>query len=169
MWHIFLVTYHVNCCYYSKLYELTGKEIIMKIRNSSFIVLIASIFLTACQSDNAINEQDLYHHRFIMIEFDSQQVENQAMLEFGESFFISGEICNSFTGQAKLEENRINVIDLRSTDRLCDNEQLNKLEAATYQLLQQGSTLSSYKDSNHFYLVIKNSHHKVTLKLSDLM
>ena len=114
----------------------------------------------------AITQQDLLHHRFILVASagkDFSAKERVPYIEFNEGLRVSGAVCNQFTGQGRLAGNVLTVEQLVSTKMFCMDPDLNELEHLLARMLSEGVELR-FDGPN---LMIRQGGHELLYKLLD--
>ena len=122
--------------------------------------------LKNAKGNNAITQQDLLHHRFVLVSSDGKDFsakERVPSIEFNEGLHISGDACNRFTGQGRLVGNVLTVEHLASTKMFCAGPDLNELESMLARMLSSGVELCF----DGQILVIRQGGHELLYKLSD--
>ncbi|WP_392562330.1 META domain-containing protein [Orbus sturtevantii] len=134
-----------------------------------FTLFTGVIILSACDNKQPSIGQNLAHHRFTVIELNNEKIINskQTFIEFGENSTVNGQMCNQFFGQANITKNRIEIPHLASTNRLCSDEQLNKLDLIMSQLLQYGAIANLNQELGE--LTLKNDEYELKFRQKDLM
>lgn len=112
----------------------------------SILLILATLAASGCSSNgNRLNEQQLLNHYFVLSEVDGKPVEQRAGIRPGISFApglkVSGVMCNRFFGQGQLEQGRLTVARLASTEMLCRDGELNQWEQMLGQVLNAGATV----------------------------
>lgn len=135
----------------------------------SLFVLAAAITISACSSQTGVKQTDLQHHRFELLSVDGQTVPAAQgripEIEFGSNLHVSGQMCNRFMGQGKLENNVLTVKGLASTMMLCPDENLNKWDHVISDVLNNGAAVSL----NENKMVLKQGKHTLVYRLKDRM
>lgn len=127
------------------------------------VLFLATALLAACHSNNtgSIFESDLLHRNYVLVDFDGRAIEPKQMtprIEFGETFHVSGVMCNNFAGQGSLNNNILKVDNLASTRKLCVDETANALDGVIGELLTQGAQLTLQGNA----LILSNERHRLT-------
>ncbi|MBB1199404.1 heat shock protein HslJ [Enterobacteriaceae bacterium 89] len=135
----------------------------------SVALLATGMLLAGCVSTSKVTTQpeQLQHHRFVLESVNGKDV-NQAKpleLSFGENMFVSGNMCNQFSGNAKLSDGDMKVKTLAMSRMLCSDPQLNQLDALLGAMLKDGVQV----DLTENQLTLATSHDSLVYKLSDLM
>lgn len=128
-----------------------------------FALLAFALLLTGCNAgkQGAVTETDLLHRNYVLINFDGQAIEPQNMtprIEFGDTFFVSGVMCNSFAGQGKLSGDVLTVTNMVRTQALCVDDVRNQLDNVIAQMLTGGAR-TTLSDNT---LILKNDSHQLT-------
>jgi len=116
--------------------------------------------------DSAITQQDILHHRFVLVSVDGKDFsakEPVPSIEFNEGLRIYGAVCNRFRGQGRLVGNVLTVEQLASTKMLCADPDINELENLLTRMLSEGAELRL--DGQR--LMVRQGEHELLYKLSD--
>lgn len=134
------------------------------------LALFASVaLLTGCatvSSKGTVSQTDLIHHNYVLINFDGQVIEPKNMsprIEFGETFYISGVMCNSFAGQGRLNGDTLKVSNMVRTQAMCLDEVRNQLDNVIAEMLTKGTKISLQDKT----LTLTNKKHQLTFTLRD--
>lgn len=73
------------------------------------------------------------------VEFQGEMV---PVLEFGDSFLVSGKVCNNFRGPGELADGRLTVQAIASTKMACPGDVLGGLESSLFQALEAGLAIT---------------------------
>lgn len=119
-----------------------------KILGVLIIAVLGLMTLVACSSGKqSVEDKEalLASHKFSMASvngtpFASMQDRSQ-FVQFDKDMQLTGQICNSFSGQATLKGELLQVAALTSTNMLCSDE-VNALEEAFFAILQQGAVVT---------------------------
>ena len=137
-----------------------------------FLCAMLAVLTAACGKKlcggQAITQQDLIHHRFVLVSADGKDFsakDRVPSIEFNEGLHISGAVCNRFTGQGRLVGNVLTVEQMASTKMLCVDPDLSELESLLARMLSEGAELRLGGDGQR--LVIRQGKHKLIYKLSD--
>lgn len=111
------------------------------------ITLVAlSVLLTGCVRSGANNvsvkAEQLTGHRFVLETVNGQAVppgEHPADIRFDNEMKVSGQMCNSFSGQGKLSEGKLTVKNMAMTRMMCAEAQRNTLDSTIGTLLNAGA------------------------------
>jgi heat shock protein HslJ len=135
-------------------------------------LLLISLFTVAlvmsgCYETGKIQDTDLMHHRFVLINANGQDIslDDQAELIFGEKMTITGKMCNQFSGQVILDKNNIKGTGVAMTKMLCNDDQLNQLDHVIQQLITDGAKINLTNNQ----LTLKNNKNELIYQLKDLM
>jgi heat shock protein HslJ len=104
--------------------------------------LFAPVFLAAaCAGAKAPAPDDLVHRRFVLVSVDGLPfaASKAPDIAFNEGFRVSGQICNRYMGQGKLEGGVLAVAQMASTKMLCADGALNRFEARFAAMLTAGA------------------------------
>ena len=138
-------------------------------KKSLLLLLSASLIFnsTGCAFSNSINEQDLMHHHYILMENNglSLPIFKNVDLEFGENMIMIGKICSEFLAQVKLENNMIKGQIINMTNNKCQNKQLDLLDNVIKKLIIDGANVQLIDTK----LVLKNNQDKLIFQLKDYM
>lgn len=132
------------------------------------IALVAGATLLAgCGGDKPVTQEDLLHHRFVLVSENGNKVEQEVSpyIEFNEGLMVNGKMCNSFFGKVTLEDSKLTSAGLASTRMLCSDEQLNKLDATIGEVFKDGAKVTLENDQ----LTLKTDKYELVYKLSDYM
>lgn len=92
-------------------------------------------------------------------------------LSFGEKqpllnkIYLSGTLCNQFSGMATVSNGEVKATDLAMTRKLCHDAQLNQLDATFATMLRQGAQV----DLTVSQLTLATADQTFTYKLADLV
>ncbi|KES15919.1 META domain protein [Gilliamella apis SCGC AB-598-P17] len=138
-------------------------------KKSLLLLLSASLIFnsTGCVFSNSINEQDLMHHHYILMENNglSLPIFKNVDLEFGENMIMIGKICSEFSAQIKLENNMIKGQIINMTNNKCQNKQLDLLDNVIKKLIIDGANIQLIDTK----LVLKNNQDTLIFQLKDYM
>jgi hypothetical protein len=138
-------------------------------KKSLLLLLSASLIFnsTGCAFSNSINEQDLMHHHYILMENNglSLPIFKNADLEFGENMIMIGKMCSEFSAQIKLENNMIKGQIINMTNIKCQNKQLDLLYNVIKKLIIDGANIQLIDTK----LVLKNNQDTLIFQLKDYM
>lgn len=138
-------------------------------KKSLLLLLSASLIFnsTGCAFSNSINEQDLMHHHYILMENNglSLPIFKNVDLEFGENMIMIGKICSEFSAQVKLENNMIKGQIINMTNNNCQNKQLDLLDNVIKKLIIDGANIQLIDTK----LVLKNNQDTLIFQLKDYM
>ncbi|MBI0155711.1 MULTISPECIES: META domain-containing protein [Gilliamella] len=138
-------------------------------KKSLLLLLSASLIFnsTGCAFSNSINEQDLMHHHYILMENNglSLPIFKNVDLEFGENMIMIGKICSEFLAQVKLENNMIKGQIINMTNNKCQNKQLDLLDNVIKKLIIDGANIQLIGTK----LVLKNNQDTLIFQLKDYM
>ena len=138
-------------------------------KKSLLLLLSASLICnsTGCAFSNSINEQDLMHHHYILMENNglSLPIFKNVDLEFGENMIMIGKICSEFLAQVKLENNMIKGQIINMTNNKCQNKQLDLLDNVIKKLIIDGANIQLIDTK----LVLKNNQDTLIFQLKDYM
>ncbi|HBQ8709095.1 TPA: META domain-containing protein, partial [Klebsiella pneumoniae] len=92
-------------------------------------------------------------------------------LSFGEKMaitgkmYVSGNMCNGFSGEGKVSDGELKVKSLAMTRMLCHDAQLNTLDATIGKMLREGAQV----DLTENQLTLATADQTLVYKLADLM
>jgi heat shock protein HslJ len=129
-------------------------------------LLIPLLLLAGCSSA-AFVQQDLLHHHWVLSKLDGEPVaasrDNPPDFEIGEHFTVNGIAgCNRYFGQGHLEDDRLWVTSLGSTEMAC-TPPLDTIEQAVITTLTEGATLSGSNQT----LILQGKQHRLEYALRD--
>lgn len=141
-----------------------------------FFVLAAAALLSGCvyNSKMSTNADQLQHHRFVLESVNGKTVSRKGTpleLSFGEKqpilekIYVSGNMCNGFSGTATLHKGELKTSELAMTRKLCSDAQLNELDATFSNMLRQGAQV----DLTEQQLTLATADQTLVYRLADLM
>lgn len=137
------------------------------------MLLTGTMLLQGCdrQDKQSILTDELQHHRFKLIKVNDENVtaNKQTFIEFSEKLTFNGKMCNDFFGQATLDNNIIKSTNFSSTQKLCDDKQLNRLDNIINQLFTNGAKVTIKRDYDKTFLQLKNDTNDLYFEVKDLM
>jgi heat shock protein HslJ len=108
-------------------------------------LFVLSILISGCASNSNNNnsglQKELIHRNYVLINYDGQTIEPKNMsprIEFGETFFVSGAMCNSFAGQGSLRGDVLKVSNMAATQAMCMDDVRNQLDGVISEMLTKG-------------------------------
>jgi Heat shock protein len=114
-----------------------------------YVALLALPLLAACGTVNSgaaagPAEADLVARRYVLQKVNGTAftAERTPEIEFGEGMSVSGQVCNRFRGNGRLEKGVLTVPTMASTMMLCADPRLNQLERDFAAMLRDGAALS---------------------------
>lgn len=135
----------------------------------SAALLAAGMLLAGCVSTSDVTTQpeQLQHHRFVLESVNGKNIRSDKPLElsFGEKMYVSGNMCNRFTGEGKLSDGELKVKNLAMTRMLCTDPQMNQLDSLLSAMLHDGVQV----DLTANQLTLATSHDSLVYKLADLV
>lgn len=136
-----------------------------------FVLLIGVVTMSACDKSRTVVTEDLLHHRFVLIKFNTQDIsmDKHAFIEFGEHLTINGKMCNRFFGQSSLEDGVIKSPGLAMTRMLCPDEQLNQLDFILGELFSHGAQVKIDQQGDKTFLQLSDKTNHLVFELKDLM
>ena len=131
------------------------------------LLLLALLLLSACSSAPRFASQDLQHHHWVLDRLDGQAIasrrSNPPDIEIGEHFTVNGIAgCNRYFGQGHLEDDKLWVTSLGSTEMAC-MPPLDTIEQAVLSTLTEGATLSGTSQT----LILQGKQHRLEYTLRD--
>lgn len=109
----------------------------------SMLLLLGAIALTGCSQTSHPDASQLANRLFSLSAVDGQSVKSHEGMKpgigFNDSLRVSGVMCNRFFGQGKLEQGRLIVPMLASTQMMCHDPLLNKWEQTLSVVLTKGA------------------------------
>ncbi|MFM5010281.1 META domain-containing protein [Aeromonas veronii] len=131
-----------------------------------FLLLIPLLLLAGCSS-TAFVQQDLQHHHWVLSKLDDQPIkaprDNPPDFEIGEHFTVNGIAgCNRYFGQGHLEDDKLWVTSLGSTEMAC-MPPLDTIEQAVLTTLTERATLSGTSQN----LILQGKQHRLEYTLRD--
>ena len=120
--------------------------------NKFAALLAAGMLLSGCVYNSKVSTgaEQLQHHRFVLTSVNGQAVnasDRPLELSFGEKMaitgkmYVSGNMCNGFSGEGKVSDGELKVKSLAMTRMLCHDAQLNTLDATIDKMLREGAHL----------------------------
>ena len=118
--------------------------------NKFAALLAAGMLLSGCVYNSKVSTgaEQLQHHRFVLTSVNGQAVnasDRPLELSFGEKMaitgkmYVSGNMCNGFSGEGKVSDGELKVKSLAMTRMLCHDAQLNTLDATIDKMLREGA------------------------------
>ena len=131
------------------------------------LLLLALLLLSACSSAPRFASQDLQHHHWVLDRLDGQAIashrSNPPDIEIGVHFTVNGIAgCNRYFGQGHLEDDKLWVTSLGSTEMAC-MPPLDTIEQAVLTTLTEGATLSGTSQN----LILQGKQHRLEYTLRD--
>lgn len=128
-----------------------------------------TVLTMACEKrlggGHAVTQQDLLHHRFVLVSFNGKDfsAKNRVpFIEFNKGMRVSGVVCNRFTGKGLLDGSVLTVEQMISTRRFCSDPDLNELENLLTWMLSGGMELRLYEQ----HLFLRQDGYELLYKLS---
>ena len=129
-----------------------------------------SISISSCNllSDKPLSVKDFQHHNWQVIAVDGKalsprQDNRLPNVEFGENFTVNGfSGCNSFFGQGELTNNKLRVVNMGQTRKMCMPLEMDVEQAITSTLTDWSNIEQSGK-----HITLEGKQHTLTLKLRD--
>ena len=131
------------------------------------LLLLALLLLSACSSAPRFASQDLQHHHWVLDRLDGQAIASRRInppdIEIGEHFTVNGIAgCNRYFGQGHLEDDKLWVTSLGSTEMAC-MPPLDTIEQAVLTTLTEGATLCG----TSLNLILQGKQHRLEYTLRD--
>ncbi len=144
--------------------------------NKFAALLAAGMLLSGCVYNSKVSTgaEQLQHHRFVLTSVNGQAVnasDRPLELSFGEKMaitgkmYVSGNMCNGFSGEGKVSDGELKVKSLAMTRMLCHDAQLNTLDATIGKMLREGAQV----DLTENQLTLATADQTLVYKLADLM
>lgn len=144
--------------------------------NKFAALLAAGMLLSGCVYNSKVSTgaEQLQHHRFVLTSVNGQPLNNgdkPLELSFGEKMpvtgkmFVSGNMCNRFSGTGKVSDGALKVEELAMTRMLCADPQLNSLDATLGKMLREGAQV----DLTENQLTLATADQTLVYKLADLV
>ncbi|MEF3100650.1 heat shock protein HslJ [Raoultella ornithinolytica] len=138
--------------------------------NKFAALLAAGVLLSGCVYNSKVSTsaEQLQHHRFVLTSVNGQALKEGAKpleLSFGEKTFVSGNMCNRFSGEGKVSDGELKVKELAMTRMLCADPQLNELDATLGKMLRDGAQV----DLTENQLTLATADRTLVYKLADLV
>ncbi|HHG8774617.1 TPA: heat shock protein HslJ [Raoultella planticola] len=138
--------------------------------NKYAALLAAGVLLSGCVYNSKVSTgaEQLQHHRFVLTSVDGQGLkpgEKPLELSFGEDMYVSGNMCNRFSGKGKISDGELKVKTLTMTRMLCAEPGLNALDSTLSKMLRDGAQV----DLTESQLTLATADRTLVYKLADLM
>ena len=138
--------------------------------NKFAALLAAGMLLSGCVYNSKVSTsaEQLQHHRFVLTSVNGQPLKDDSKpleMSFGEKTFISGNMCNRFSGEGKVSDGELKVKELAMTRMLCADPQLNELDATLGKMLRDGAQV----DLTENQLTLATADRTLVYKLADLV
>ncbi|TCW07764.1 heat shock protein HslJ [Raoultella sp. BIGb0138] len=138
--------------------------------NKYAALLAAGVLLSGCVYNSKVSTgaEQLQHHRFVLTSVDGQGLkpgEKPLELSFGEDMYVSGNMCNRFSGKGKISDGELKVKTLAMTRMLCADPGLNALDSTLSKMLRDGAQV----DLTESQLTLATADRTLVYKLADLM
>lgn len=138
--------------------------------NKYAALLAAGVLLSGCVYNSKVSTgaEQLQHHRFVLTSVDGQELkpgEKPLELSFGEDMYVSGNMCNRFSGKGKISDGELKVKTLAMTRMLCADPGLNALDSTLSKMLRDGAQV----DLTESQLTLATADRTLVYKLADLM
>ena len=139
--------------------------------NKFAALLAAGMLLSGCVYNSKVstNAEQLQHHRFVLTSVNGQALPASQTpppeISFGEKMYVSGTMCNGFSGEGKLSDGELKVEQLAMTRKLCADPQRNALDNTLSKMLRDGAEV----DLTENQLTLATADQSLVYKLADLM
>lgn len=144
--------------------------------NKIAALLAAGMLLSGCVYNSKVSTraEQLQHHRFVLTSVNGQLLkaaDKPLELSFGEkmpikgNMYVSGNMCNRFSGTGKVSDGELKVEELAMTRMLCTDSQLSALDATLSKMLRDGAQV----DLTETQLTLATADQTLVYKLADLM
>lgn len=144
--------------------------------NKIAALLAAGMLLSGCVYNSKVSTraEQLQHHRFVLTSVNGQPLkaaDKPLELSFGEKMpitgkmYVSGNMCNRFSGTGKISDGELKVEELAMTRMLCTDSQLSALDATLSKMLRDGAQV----DLTETQLTLATADQTLVYKLADLM
>lgn len=144
--------------------------------NKIAALLAAGMLLSGCVYNSKVSTraEQLQHHRFVLTRVNGQPLkaaDKPLELSFGEkmpitgNMYVSGNMCNRFSGTGKVSDGELKVKELAMTRMLCTDSQLSALDATLSKMLRDGAQV----DLTETQLTLATADQTLVYKLADLM
>ena len=129
------------------------------------VFLTALLVAVGCVGGQKPVLADLELRRFVLESVDGVPFCASRMPEmaFDENFRVSGQMCNRFMGQGKLENGVLTVAQMASTRMFCAEEALNHAENRISSMLMAGAEV----ELTDGILTLRQGGHTVTFTAAD--
>ncbi|MGS3448452.1 heat shock protein HslJ [Klebsiella electrica] len=112
--------------------------------NKFAALLAAGMLLSGCVYNSKVSTgaEQLQHHRFVLTSVNGQALKTGAKplaLSFGEDMYVSGNMCNGFSGKGKISDGELKVKTLAMTGQLCADSRQNTLDSTLSKMLRDGA------------------------------
>ncbi|MFT0213486.1 META domain-containing protein [Pseudomonas sp. F1_0610] len=136
----------------------------MRVRSLLLSVLVG---LVGCSTAEVFDlSTQLRHRNFILVQVNQQLIPEPSFvhrLSFGERLFVSGTMCNEFSGFAQIKGSKLQVITLQQTEKACVNPVLNTWDLILQRMLSQGAEVTWQGQ----LLILKQGDEQLTYQLRD--
>ena len=144
--------------------------------NKYAALLAVGMLLSGCVYNSKVSTraEQLQHHRFVLTSVNGQPLnaaDKPQELSFGEKMaitgkmYVSGNMCNRFSGTGKVSDGELKVEELAMTRMLCTDPQLNTLDATLSKMLRECAQV----DLTETQLTLATADQTLVYKLADLM
>ena len=144
--------------------------------NKIAALLAAGMLLSGCVYNSKVSTraEQLQHHRFVLTSVNGQPLnaaDKPQELSFGEKMpitgkmYVSGNMCNRFSGKGKISGGELKVKTLAMTRMLCTDPQLNTLDNTLSNMLRDGAQV----DLTENQLTLATADQTLVYKLADLV
>lgn len=142
--------------------------------NKYAALLAVGMLLSGCVYNSKVSTraEQLQHHRLTSVNGQPLNAADKPQeLSFGEKMpitgkmYVSGNMCNRFSGTGKVSDGELKVEELAMTRMLCTDPQLNTLDATLSKMLREGAQV----DLTETQLTLATADQTLVYKLADLM
>lgn len=142
----------------------------------TFFLLAATTLLAGCvyNSKMSTSAEQLQHHRFVLESVNGKTVQHSGApleLSFGQKqpllngIYLSAEMCNRFSGTAKITKGELTAPNMAMTEKLCSDPQLNQLDTTLRTMLREGAQV----DLTEQQLTLATAEQTLVYRLADLV
>ena len=135
--------------------------------NKFAALLAAGMLLSGCVYNSKVSTNA--EHRFVLTSVNGQALPASQTpppeISFGEKMYVSGTMCNGFSGEGKLSDGELKVEQLAMTRKLCADPQRNALDNTLSKMLRDGAQV----DLTENQLTLATADQSLVYKLADLM
>ena len=114
-------------------------------KNIFAICTMLSLLLSCAVQSGGVSAKDIAAKTYVLqsvngVEFAGK--ERTPEIQFNETLWVTGQVCNRFMGQGTLQGDVLTVPEMASTMMFCADPQLNDMEREFASLLRQGAKVS---------------------------